>query len=184
MSRVLRCAQPADYERCVSLFTRSVHTLAASDYDTAQRLAWAPLEPDLPAWRQRLDSVQLWLLEEAGVLLGFIGFSTDGHIDLLYCAPEAARDGVASQLLAHAESRMRAAGAEQFRTEASLVARPFFLRHGYRVTAQQWVQRGAIRLLRCEMHKQIRRETADAAGRGESAAGQIDDGGDGGVRAR
>lgn len=164
MSRLLRLAQQADYERCVSLFTRSVHALAASDYDTAQRLAWAPLEPDLPAWRQRLDSLQLWLLEEAGGLLGFVGFSLDGHIDLLYCAPEAARDGVASQLLEQAERRMRAAGATRFRTEASLVARPFFLRHGYRVTAEQWVQRGAARLLRCEMEKQTRTETADAAG--------------------
>lgn len=184
MSRVLRLAQHADYARCVSLFTRAVHALAAGDYDTAQRLAWAPLEPDLPAWRQRLDSLQVWLLEEAGVLLGFIGFSLDGHIDLLYCAPEAARDGVASQLLAHAEQHLRGAGAMRAWTEASLVARPFFLRQGYRVTAEQWVQRGAIRLLRCEMDKQIGRETADATGRGKSAAGQTDDGRDGGVRAR
>ena len=38
----LRPYHPADATNLVSLFRASVRTLAAPDYTTAQRLAWAP----------------------------------------------------------------------------------------------------------------------------------------------
>lgn len=45
----LRAYQASDLAALVALFTASVQGLAAAQYDAAQRLAWAPVQADLPA---------------------------------------------------------------------------------------------------------------------------------------
>lgn len=151
----LREATAADTAACVALFTASVHQLAASHYDLQQRLAWAPLQADMPFWQQRLAGLQVLLAEDAQGLLGFIGYAADGHIDLLFCAPQAARRGVASALYIAAQKRLRALGLSRLYTEASLLAQPFFLSHGFAVIEEQEVQRDGISLRRYRMQKTL-----------------------------
>ena len=149
----LRPYQPADLTAVTALFSAAVHRLAAADYDPAQRQAWAPAAADLPAWQTRLAGLQVLLAQCDGQLAGFIGFSFDGHIDLLFTAPGCARRGVAATLYAAAEQRLRAAGARELFTEASLTARPFFARQGFSEEQAQTVTRGAVTLQRFAMRK-------------------------------
>ncbi len=93
------------------------------------------------------------LAHHDGQLAGFIGFSLDGHIDLLFTAPGYARQGVASALYAAAEQHLRAAGARELFTEASLVAQPFFARQGFSAEQAQTVTRSAVMLPRMLMRK-------------------------------
>lgn len=153
MSRCLRSACARDYDACIALFQRSVDQLTAEHYDAEQRRAWAPPDPDRTLWHRRLATLQLCLLEDNGQLAGFIGYSLDGHIDLLYCAPESARKGVASELYLAAERHLRGVGVTRLWTEASLAALPFFQAHGFRLIARQPVQRDGVSLLRCDMDK-------------------------------
>jgi|GEM_PF-2159083 len=87
----LRYGTAADSAACAALFTAAVHQLASSHYNPQQCEAWAPLKPDVTRWQKHLGSLELLLAEDAQRLLGFIGYAHDGHIDLLYCAPRAAR---------------------------------------------------------------------------------------------
>ena len=59
------------------------------------------------------------------------------HIDRLYCAPEAAGRGIASQLYDAIETAARAQGIKQMFTEASELARRFFERKGFTVLERQ-----------------------------------------------
>ncbi len=149
----VRPADAADLPAIAELFTASIHGLAGAHYDAAQRRAWAPRPPDLDAWRQRLAPLHTLIADVGGRLCGFVSCTGDGHIDLLYTAPEQARRGVASLLLQHAEAHMRACGAAAFHTEASLVAQPFFARHGYVVVEEQFVQRQGVGFRRYAMRK-------------------------------
>lgn len=149
----LRPGNDADLAAIAELFTDSIHGLAGAHYDAAQRAAWAPRPPDLDGWRTRLKGLRTLLAEDAAGLLGFVSYEPDGHIDLLYTAPAQARRGVASALLQYAEHEMRALGAEAFHTEASLVAQPFFARHGYLVVEEQFVQRQGVGFRRFAMRK-------------------------------
>ena len=107
----LRPYQPHDLPAIVALFQASVSQLTAQHYDAAQRKAWAPAATDMPAWQTRLASLELLIAEDDQAITGFIGFSLDGHIDLLFTAPGHACKGVAATLYAAAEQRLRAAGA-------------------------------------------------------------------------
>ena len=104
-------------------------------------------------WQQRLASLQLLLAEDATGLLGFIGYATDGHIDMLFCAPRAARRGVASALYREVETRLRRLGVNHLRTEASLLAQPFFLHQGFISEAGEEVERAGVLLPRYRMSK-------------------------------
>jgi putative acetyltransferase len=149
----LRAYQTQDLPAIVALFQASVSQLAAGHYDAAQRQAWAPETADMYAWQTRLSSLELLIAEDDQVIAGFIGFSLDGHIDLLFTAPGHARQGVATALYAAAEQRLRTAGARELFTEASLTARPFFARQGFSEEQAQTVTRGAVTLPRFAMRK-------------------------------
>jgi len=103
----------------------------------------------------RLAELQVLLAQRDGQLAGFIGFSLDGHIDLLFTAPGYARQGVASALYAAAEQRLRAAGVRELFTEASQVAQAFFAGQGFSVQQAQTVTRGAVILPRMLMRKTL-----------------------------
>jgi putative acetyltransferase len=149
----LRPYQPDDLTAVTALFNASIEGLAAAHYNAAQRLAWAPQTPDMRAWQTRLGGLQVLLAHHDGQLAGFIGFSLDGHIDLLFTAPGYARQGVASALYAAAEQHLRAAGARELFTEASLVAQAFFTGQGFSAEQAQTVTRGAVMLPRMLMRK-------------------------------
>jgi len=151
----LRTYHADDLTALVALFQASVNQLTASHYDAAQRQAWAPEVADLTAWQTRFASLELLIADDAQTIAGFIGFSLDGHIDLLYCAPSHARQGIASALYSAAEQRLREAGVHKLHTEASLVAQAFFASQGFSVQQAQTVTRGAVTLPRMLMRKTL-----------------------------
>lgn len=142
-----------DLSPVVRLFTDSVHELTAGAYDETQRYAWASRTPHLDTWRERLESLETLVAEEGSDLAGFISYEKDGHVDLVFTAPNYARRGIASALYHEAEQQLKELGVTELKTEASVVARPFFERHGFEVVDEQRVTvRGAqfLRYLMCK----------------------------------
>ncbi|SFU94878.1 putative acetyltransferase [Polaromonas sp. YR568] len=140
----------ADLSAVAQLFTDAIHGLAVSHYDEVQRAAWAPRPPDLSLWENRLKPIKVLVAQEEtqeenrGALLGFIGYENNGHIDLMFTSPAAARRGIASRLLGQAEAVLRALEVKELFTEASLLGRPFFERQGFAVKEEQHIElRGA-----------------------------------------
>lgn len=153
----LRMYRTEDTKSLVDLFTASVHGLADKHYDAGQLDAWAPRPGNLETWQARLAKLRTLVAEEGGAYLGFISYEPDGHIDLLYTAPDVARRGVATALLANAADRLVADGAvSELYTEASLVAAPFFTRHGFEITEERFVERRGQVLKQFAMRRRIR----------------------------
>jgi putative acetyltransferase len=155
----LRMYRESDAEGLAALFTSSVHGLGATQYSAEQRRAWAPVPPDLDEWRQRFGGLHTIVAEDDGTYLGFLSYEANGHIDLLYTSPHAARRGIASALLREAVARLSAAGEMPgLFAEASLIAAPFFLRHGFEIMAERHVVLRGVNFQRFVM----RRSAGDA----------------------
>lgn len=170
----LRGYQPSDLEPLLALFTASVHGLGGARYDRAQLAAWAPPAPDRAGWRERLEQAHTLVAEIDGQPAGFLSCRLDGHIEQLFVAPGHARRGVATRLYAQAEAMLVAAGIRELTTEASLVARPFFERHGFIVHEAQRAERQGVVLRRYAMRKEISAAARPAArqpGHGKDAIG-------------
>lgn len=152
---VLRRYCDHDLEDVATLLTASVHQVAASHYDEAQRAAWAPQPPDLERFQRRLAPLETLVAEMDSRLAGFLSYAPCGHIELLFVSPDFVRRGVASALFGQTELELAASGVKELTTEASLVARPFFERQGFSIVEEQAVERNGVFLRRFAMRKTL-----------------------------
>lgn len=130
---------PQQLDAVLQLFWETVHTVNAQDYTPAQLDAWAPKEPDRLRWRRKWDTSLVWAAWQDGELAGFANLEPPDHLDCLYVSARHQRQGVATALAQKMEQLARESGASRLRVEASLTARGFFARRGYRELCRQQV---------------------------------------------
>jgi putative acetyltransferase len=135
----IRTYERPDADGVADVFYRSVREVALSDYTAEQVAAWVPGRWDAEQEHRRSGDGRLVLVgvDEPGQVVAFIDLEPDGHIDRLFCAPEAAGRGVASRLYDAIEIAARAKGIERLFTEASELALRFFERKGFAVLERQ-----------------------------------------------
>ncbi|MGA0539941.1 GNAT family N-acetyltransferase [Neotabrizicola sp. VNH66] len=144
-----------DHAAVAQIFFRAVHEGTSSAYTLEQRLAWAGPAPDPERWRSRLAALTGFVAETGGGPVGFIAIDGTGHVDLAFVLPSASRSGVGGRLLHAAEDRARAQGTLRMTTEASLIAEPFFRKHGWFVVEGEEVIRDGVSLRRFRMAKDL-----------------------------
>ena len=139
MSNVLlRLHTDNDAPKSLDVFIRAVRETASNDYTAEQISAWANSDDrDRVAWTRSRAAANTQVAEIDGHLAGFIDVAADGYIDMLFVDPSRVRTGIASALLAWAETTARASGAVQLSTHASITARPFFAAHGFVVVEER-----------------------------------------------
>lgn len=147
----LRPYRPEDCPALAHLFYETVHTVNAAHYSPAQLDAWAPAGgPDLAAWDESFRAHLTLVAELDGKLAGFGDMDTAcGYLDRLYVHKDFQGRGVATALCGALEQ----AAAGPVTTHASVTARPFFARRGYRVLRAQQVERRGVRLANYAMEK-------------------------------
>ena len=144
-----------DANSLVQIFFASVHELGRLKYDEAQVRSWAPSIPDPTEWEARMCLNETFVAERNGKLVGFIELEPNGHLNMLYRSPGISGDGVAEALYSVIEIRAYELGIPHIRTEASLVAESFFVRHGYSLDGRETVERNGVSLPRARMSKTL-----------------------------
>lgn len=139
MDITIRAYDPRDAADLADVFFRSVREVAVSEYTDAQVRAWAP-EPRTAEWAHEEASdgrLVLVAANEEDRAVAYIDLEPDGHINRLFCAPEAAGQGIASRLYDAVETAAREQGIKRLFTEASELARRLFERKGFVVLERQ-----------------------------------------------
>ncbi len=149
----IRPYRDSDAEEAARIFFDAVHEGTKAFYSPAQRRAWAGEAPEPDDWRRRLGFMTTFVAEMAGAVVGFMTIDRDGLIDLAFVAPTAVGRGIGWRLYQTVEDEARRLGVTRLHSEASLKARPFFERQGFRVVQQQSVKREGIALTNFKMEK-------------------------------
>lgn len=147
---MIRAYQPEDLPAVLKLFYETVHTVNAQDYSPAELDAWAPEEPDAEGWNRSLMEHRSLTAWEGEILVGFADMDESGYLDRLYVHWDCQGKGIATALV---DALERAVPAEKYTTHASITAKPFFLKRGYRVVKEQQVQRRGVTLTNYVMEK-------------------------------
>jgi putative acetyltransferase len=135
----IRGYDPRDAADLADVFFRSVRQVARSDYTAAQVRAWAP-EPRTAEWAHDEASdgrLVLVAANEEDRAVAYIDLEPNGHINRLFCAPEAAGQGIASRLYDAMEAAAREQRIQRLFTEASELARHLFEGKGFVVLERQ-----------------------------------------------
>lgn len=147
----IRPYHPADLAEMAALFYDTVHTVNAADYTPRQLDAWATGKIDFAAWDASLRAHLSLVAEEGGRIIGFGDLdAASGYLDRLYVHKDYQHQGVAAALC----DRLEAVAKGRVYTHASITARPFFEKRGYRVQKQQQVERHGELLTNFVMEKQ------------------------------
>ncbi|SFL77363.1 Acetyltransferase, GNAT family [Paenibacillus sp. 1_12] len=156
--RKIRKFEDSDINQIVSLFYDTVHTINAKDYSQDQLDAWAPkdeIDAKIISWKAALSHNIAYVMELDGEIIGFSDMTQEGHLDRLYIHKDVQRQGIASALVNTIESEARRLGLTEIDTEASITAKPFFERQGYRTIQSQIVERKDVQLVNFKMIKKL-----------------------------
>lgn len=146
----LRNYRSSDCGSLAELFYQTVHTVNARDYTRAQLDVWATGTVDLAQWDQSFLAHHTLVAEDDGILVGFADMDESGYLDRLYVHRDRQGEGIATALCDRLEQMVPGV---LYTTHASITARPFFLRRGYRVVRAQQVERRGILLTNYIMEK-------------------------------
>ena len=131
------------------LFYSTVHTVNAKDYTKEQLDVWATEQVDLEKWNQSLQEHYSIVAIEDGVIVGFGDIDKTGYLDHLFVHANYQGRGIATAICNQLEQVVKG----DITTHASITAKPFFEKRGYRVVKEQQVERQGIFLTNFCMEK-------------------------------
>lgn len=149
MKYIIRKYQQSDCRALTELFYHTVHRVNAKDYTEKQRNAWAPGQVDLEKWNQSLQEHYSIVAAANETLIGFGDIDKTGYLDRLYVHSDYQRKGIATAICDQLEQIAEGT----VTTHASITARPFFEKRGYKVIKEQQVERLGVFLTNYVMVK-------------------------------
>lgn len=147
---IIRNYQPSDCKELSELFYHTVHTVNVKDYTQEQLDVWATGTVDLENWNRSFTEHDTVIALEGKIIVGFGDMDSTGYLDRLYVHADFQGQGVASAICDRLEQRVSG----KIVTHASVTARPFFEKRGYRVVKEQQVERQGILLTNFVMEKE------------------------------
>jgi putative acetyltransferase len=152
------CIRPlvfADGDAAARIIYDAIQIGTRSVYSKTQRNAWAGTSPDPKKWNERFQKLDGFTAEISGKAVGFMTLNSAGYIDLAFVSPDRTGCGVGRKLYEAVEAKALAAGVSDLTTNASLVAKPFFQRFGWRIDCEQAVAIRGETLTNYRMSKQL-----------------------------
>ena len=126
--------RPGEAAALVRLFYNTVHSVCLGDYTQEQVDAWADGTADPAVWEQSFLRHQTLVARIGG---------------------DFQRQGVATALAQALEQRAAEKGFSRITVHASVTARPFFEKRGWRVVREQQVERKGVFLTNYIMEKDL-----------------------------
>ena len=147
---IVRKYEPSDCRELSELFYNTVHTVNARDYRKEQLSVWATGTVDLERWNKSFQDHYTFVAVDQGMITGFGDIDKTGYLDRLFVHKDYQRKGVATAICDKLEQMAQG----DVVTHASITARPFFEKRGYKVVKEQKVERQGITLTNFVMKKE------------------------------
>lgn len=146
----IRKYQLSDCRELTELFYNTVHIVNAKDYTEEQLNVWASGKVDLEKWNQSLQEHFSIVAVDNETIVGFGDIDDTGYLDRLFVHAKYQRKGIATAICEQLEQAVPG----KIITHASITARPFFEKRGYRVFKEQQVERQGVFLTNFVMIKE------------------------------
>ena len=140
----------SDCERLAELFFQTVHTVNAKDYIKEQLNVWATEQVDLEKWNLSLQKHFSVVAVDDGIIIGFGDIDKTGYLDRLFAHTDYQRKGIATAICNQLEQAVQG----DITTHASITAKPFFEKRGYKLVKEQQVERQGVFLTNYVMIKE------------------------------
>lgn len=146
----IRKYKDIDFNEIADLFYNTVHTVNLKDYTQEQVDVWATGKLDPNRWNKSLlENYSIVAIEE-GQIVGFGDIDKTNYLDRLYVHKDFQGRGVATAICDELEKH---ANGDAISVHASITAKPFFEKRGYKVIKEQQVELAGVFLTNYVMEK-------------------------------
>lgn len=142
----------AEALKCFIEYLFAKYQINVKDYTKEQLDVWATGQIDLEKWNQSFQEHFSLIAVDDSIITGFGDIDRTGYLDRLYVHADYQARGVAT----HICDRLEQAVPGDIVTHASITARPFFEKRGYKAVKEQQVERQGILLTNYVMIKASR----------------------------
>lgn len=149
----IRAYLTSDCSTLAELFYNTVHTVNVKDYSQTQLGVWATGDINLYDWNKSFLEHNTLIAEEDGIIVGFGDIDNNGYIDRLYVHRDYQGQGIATAIVTNLEKHAVIRNISSFTTHASITAKPFFEKQGYKICHENVVIRQGVRLTNFIMEK-------------------------------
>lgn len=146
---IIRKYQQSDCKELTELFYNTVHNVNAKDYTKEQLDVWATGKVDLEKWNESLQEHFSIVAVDDEIIVGFGDIDKTGYLDRLFVHASYQRKGIATAICNQLEQTVQG----DITTHASITAKPFFEKRGYKIVKEQQVERQGIFLTNFCMKK-------------------------------
>ncbi len=146
----IRKYQNADFEEIAELFYNTVHSVNLKDYSQEQVDVWATGKLDPIRWNKSLLENYSIVAIEGKQIVGFGDIDKTNYLDRLYVHKDFQGRGVATAICDELEKQ---ANGNTISVHASITAKPFFEKRGYKVLKEQQVEVAGVFLTNYVMEK-------------------------------
>lgn len=137
---IVRDYEPGTEAELWHLFRNTIHNINSQHYTGEQLDAWAPSNFDLAIWRQKIQSLEPFVAEENGEIVGYADLQASGLIDHFFVHHQWQRKGVGTMLMREIERRAKSRGLSELEAHVSITAKEFFETSGFSVVSEQAVE--------------------------------------------
>ena len=146
---IIRKYQASDCKELADLFYNTVHIVNAKDYTEEQLNVWATKQVDLEKWNKSLQEHFSVVALDNETIIGFGDIDKTGYLDRLFVHANYQKKGIATGLCNQLEQAVQG----DITTHASITAKPFFEKRGYKLVKEQQIERQGIFLTNYVMIK-------------------------------
>lgn len=128
----IRLARDEDYAAIARLHRQTIRNVNAKDYTEDQISAWSG-RSNTERFRSNADKCKRWVAVQDDKIVGFCDHSLDGEFWGLYVHKDFIGKGIGSRLLKIAEDSLKKMGFKKVHLVATVTAKEFYKKNGYRV---------------------------------------------------
>ena len=140
-------------KQIAELFYNTIHTSCSKDYTHAQLHAWTKGKCNPSFWEKRLALSKPFVALSEAKVVGFVEFFQNDYIDCFYVHHKYQNRGVATALLQEVFKKAYSKKLKQLHVDASITAKPFFLKHGFVEIQKNLIRRENEELINYSLEK-------------------------------
>jgi len=151
----LRLYRRSDLQEVVQLFKDSVIEIGIEQYNAEQVKIWSSYANEINNFHSILDEGITYVAVVQGKLVSFGTLHPTDQIAFIYRIKEYSKMGVASKIYKILENHSKQSGVRKIHTEASKIAKHFFLKNGFIIVEKEIVTRNEVEFERYKMLKAL-----------------------------
>jgi putative acetyltransferase len=152
---LIRKFELTDAQELADLFYSTIREVNIKDYSLEQVKAWAPEDRNFEEWKQSFKDKVVFVAIKSEAIVGFGELESSGHIDRFYIHKNHLGKKVARQIYQAIEEEAIYLGIKRLFVEASITAKPFFLKMNFDHVQEQKVILRGIEFINYRMEKII-----------------------------